>query len=96
MFGGQCHGAFTQSLLHLQQVLFSNGYIMEFMYTGNESLITQARNEIAYIFMRDNFDYLLFIDADHRFDPMGILRMIQEDVDIICGVCPRSYLTGKQ
>lgn len=96
MFGAQCYGAFTQSLLNLQKVLLSKGYIMEFMYTGNESLITQARNEIAYVFMRDNFDYLLFIDADHRFDPLGILRMIEEDVDIICGICPKKVFNWKR
>jgi hypothetical protein len=95
MFGGQCFGAFTQSLLHLQRILNDDGYIMDFMYTGNESLITQARNEIAHVFMRDNFDYLLFIDGDHRFDPNGILRMIEEDEAIICGVCPKKLVNWK-
>lgn len=89
MFGGQCHGAFTQSLLSLQQVLTANGHVMDFMYTGNESLITQARNEIAHAFMNGDFDYLLFIDGDHRFDPIGILKMMDEDVDIISGICPK-------
>lgn len=92
MYGGLCHGAFTYSLLELQKVLAQGGHIMEFMYIGNESLITQARNEVAHIFMRDNFDYLLFIDADHRFDPKGILRMVEEDEAIICGVCPKKIM----
>jgi hypothetical protein len=96
MYGGQCHGAFTYSLLQLQKVLANAGHFMEFAYIGNESLITQARNELAYIFMKEeSFDFLLFIDADHRFDPKGILRMIEENEGIICGVCPKKMMNWK-
>lgn len=95
MYGGQCHGPFTYSLLQLQKVLAANGHTMEFAYIGNESLITQARNELVHVFMNGSFDYLLFIDADHRFDTNGILRMVEEDESIICGVCPKKLINWK-
>lgn len=95
MYGGQCFGVFTHSLLNLQTLLIQSGHTMEFMYTTNESLITQARNEIAYTFMKNSFDYLLFIDGDHRFNPEGILRMIEEDESIICGIYPKKLINWK-
>lgn len=92
MYGGQCYGVFVESLLNLQKALFTNGYFMEFMYISNESLITRGRNEIVHTFMNSKFDYLLFIDGDHRFDAVAILRMIEEDEDIICGIAPRKNI----
>lgn len=92
MYGGQCYGVFTESLLNLQKVLFSNGHSMEFMYITNESLITRGRNEIVHTFMNSDCDYLLFIDGDHRFNPLGILKMIDEETDIICGIAPRKVI----
>jgi|694.fasta_scaffold37843_9 hypothetical protein len=92
MYGGQCYGVFVESLLNLQKVLFTNGHFMDFMYITNESLITRGRNEIVHTFMESDFDHLLFIDSDHRFDPMGILKMIEEEEDIICGIAPRKRI----
>lgn len=88
MYGGKCYGVFTESLLKLQHLLLSKGYHIAFEYIVNESLITRARNEIVHTFMSKDFDYLLFIDGDHRFDPLGVLKMIEEDVDFICGIAP--------
>lgn len=92
MYGGQCYGVFTECLLKLQLALISNGYSMDFVYIVNESLITRGRNEIVHAFMNNEFDYLLFIDGDHRFDVTGVLRMLEEDEDIICGIAPRKNI----
>jgi len=95
MYGGQCYGVFTDSLLKLQKLLLINGYDIEFKYIVNESLITRARNEIVHTFMNSNFDYLLFIDGDHRFNVLGVLKMIEEDVDLICGIAPNKLMNWK-
>jgi hypothetical protein len=52
----------------------------------NESLITRARNGMAYDFMQSDATHLMFIDADITFDPKDIVRMIDADKDIICGL----------
>lgn len=92
MYGGQCYGAFTESLLRLQWLLLANGHTPQVHFIVNESLITRARNEIVYTFMNSDFDYLLFIDGDHRFKALGVLKMIEEDEDIICGICPKKLI----
>jgi len=88
MYGGMCHGIFMKSVIQLFFTLLSNSHTVEFVDIANESLITRARNTLTELFLRSNFDYLLFIDADEGFDAAGILRMLNEDVDIIAAPVP--------
>jgi len=92
MYGGMCTAAYTESMLALQHVLLAHGYGFGFATVQNESLITRARNELVNQFLKTQYDYLLFIDADHRFDPFGIIKMIEEDVDIICAIPPKKTI----
>ena len=88
MYGGMCHGIFMKSVIQLFFTLRSNGHTVEFVDIANESLITRARNTLTELFLQSKFDYLLFIDADEGFDAGGVLRMINEDVDIIAAPVP--------
>jgi glycosyltransferase involved in cell wall biosynthesis len=88
MYGGMCHGSFMKSMLVVFNVLQANGHKVDFVDVSNESLIHRARNALTELFLRSNFDYLLFIDADEGFDAPGILRMINENVDIISAPVP--------
>lgn len=92
MYGGQCYSGFVESLLLLQNKLMVNGAEFHFINIVNESLITRARNHIANVFLSSNCDFLLFIDGDHRFDPDAIIRMIEEDDDILCGIAPKKSI----
>lgn len=89
MYGGMCQGVFLKSILSLYDVLRSNGHSVEMIDLYNESLITRARNTITELFLQiPDATHLLFIDADEAFDPIGILRMLQEDVGIIGAPVP--------
>lgn len=92
MYGGMCTALYTQSLLGLQHVLLSQGYRIGFGYVQNESLITRARNDLVYQFLKSDCDFLLFIDSDHRFDPLDIVTMIEQNVDIICAIPPKKVI----
>lgn len=89
MYGGQCFGFYTQSLLQLNNVLRDNEIqsMMSFMF--NESLITRARNALAHQFMKTDCTHLFFIDADIRFQAPDVLKMIEADKDVICGIYPK-------
>jgi hypothetical protein len=65
---------------------------MYYSYMMNESLITRARNGMAYDFMQSDATHLMFIDADITFDPKDIVRMIDADKDIICGLYPKKEI----
>lgn len=89
MYGGNCQGIFLKSILTTFELLKSKGHNVYFLDMYNESLITRARNTLTEEFLRRlNYTHLLFIDADQGFDPAGVLRMIEEDVDIIGAAVP--------
>lgn len=88
MYGGVCHGSYMKSMISLIDVLRSNGHRINFIDVSNESLINRARNTLTEMFLRTMYDYLLFIDADQGFEPYGVLRMINENLDVVAAPVP--------
>jgi hypothetical protein len=88
MYGAMCTGMYSRSVTDLVITLLQNGYEVRFQDLYNETIITKARNHLTEEFLRMNYDYLLFIDADQGFDPKGVLKMIEEDEDVFAGVVP--------
>ena len=50
------------------------------------SLIYDARDMIVGEALNDNYDYLLFVDADIEFEKDALLRLINRDKDIITAI----------
>jgi hypothetical protein len=96
MYGGQCTGLFTKSLIGLLDLLRTNGHEVVFLDLYNESLITRARNTLTEAFLRTDGTHLLFIDADEGFEPSGILKMIEENVEVIGAAVPMKGLNWKR
>jgi hypothetical protein len=93
MYGGMCVGGYTMGILNCTQVFMQNQIKMYYSYMQNESLITRARNGLAYDFLQTpDATHLMFIDADISFKPEDIVRMIQADKDIICGLYPKKEI----
>jgi len=92
MYGGVCCGTYTQSVLPLQPVLRQHGWDCVFSFMFNESLITRARNALTNIFMKSDCTHLMFIDSDIRFNPHDIVKMIEADKEIICGIYPKKEI----
>jgi len=92
MYGGMCTGFYTQSIITLQKVLNDNGIDVSFSFMFNESLIQRGRNALAQGFMKSQATHMMFIDADIRFNPQDVVKMIQADKDIICGIYPKKEI----
>lgn len=88
MYGGMCSGSYMKSMIQLLKTLADNNHTANFIDIANESLITRARNTLTEIFLRSMSDYLLFIDADQGFDSNGVLKMINEGVDLVGAAVP--------
>lgn len=59
----------------------------------NESLVTRARNNLmAKMMTNKDATHFMFIDADIRFEPDAILKMIACDKDVIGGLYPKKAL----
>lgn len=88
MYGGMCTGVYLKSILELIKQLANANHSASFIDIANESLITRARNTLTETFLRSNSDYLLFIDADEGFEAAGVVKMINENVDLIGAAVP--------
>jgi hypothetical protein len=59
----------------------------------NESLVTRARNNLmAKMMTNTQATHFMFIDADIRFEPDAILKMMACDKDVIGGLYPKKAL----
>jgi hypothetical protein len=92
MYGGMCTGMYASAIMQLVGVCGQNGMQMYYSFMMNESLITRARNSMAYDFLKSDATHLMFIDADINFNPNDIPRMVNANVDIICGLYPKKEI----
>jgi hypothetical protein len=88
MYGGNCKGAYMESVIDLTFALATRGDRITFSRVYNESLITRARNALAYEFLQTDADAMLFIDADLAFNPQAVVKMIDSGKDLIGGIYP--------
>ena len=93
MYGGQALGTYTSSLMQVPMAFAQNGMGMYYAHMMNESLIPRARNSLTYDFLDTKAaTHMMWIDADIGFNPHDIVSMIQEDVDIVCGLYPKKEI----
>ena len=88
MYGGNCKGIYVDSIMALTFELAKQGHQVSFSKIYNESLITRARNNLVYEFLKSPADVLLFVDADEGFNPHDVIKMLDADKDIIGGIYP--------
>jgi hypothetical protein len=96
MYGGMCTGLYASAIMQTVGVCGQSGIQMYYSFMMNESLITRARNSMAYDFLESEATHLMFIDADIGFNPNDIPRMIAADKDIICGLYPKKEINWVQ
>lgn len=87
-YGGMMCTEYTQSLLGLKEACVKNNLELTCMFLGNESLIQRGRNTIANEFLKTNSSHLMFIDADQKFVPNDIAKLIKAGKGIIGGAVP--------
>ena len=92
MYGGLCYGTYMESILSLQSHLIAKDIDAYFSFLYNESLITRGRNTLVNDFLKSDCTHMIFIDADIHFNPEHLFKMIDSDVDIICGLYPKKEI----
>lgn len=88
MFGGMCYGQYMLSMTELTVESIRREIPFQSQILVNESLITRARNNLAHDFLKSTATHLLFIDADIEFNPNHVFSMLEQDLDVLCGVYP--------
>jgi len=92
MYGGQCFGYYTQSVLQLNNHFRDNNITSMFSFMFNESLITRARNALVNAFLKTDATHLFFIDSDIGFNPADVIKMVQADKEVIGGIYPKKEI----
>jgi hypothetical protein len=92
MYGGQCFGSYTKSILDLSRVCQAYGIQVQFSFIFNESLITRARNYLVDEFIRSAHTHMMFIDSDIDFNPMDVIYLLAMDKPIAGGPYPKKCL----
>lgn len=92
MYGGQCFGSYTKSLLDLSRICQQYGIAAQFSFIFNESLITRARNYLVDEFLRTNHTHMMFIDSDIDFNPMDVLALLTMNKPIVGGPYPKKCI----
>lgn len=92
MYGGLCYGTYLESMLSLQANLIVKDMDAYFSFLYNESLITRGRNTMVNDFLKSDCTHMVFVDADIHFKPEHLFKMIDADVEIICGLYPKKEI----
>ena len=101
MYGGQCYGMYTKSLLDTANLFSENGIMHQVYYLFNESLVTRARNYCVNAFLKSECTHLMFIDSDVSWKAMDLLYMLhlmatREDIRIFCGLYPKKCIAWEK
>lgn len=101
MYGGQCYGGYTQSMINLAIACVNYGISMQVYNIFNESLITRARAYCAQAFLDSDCTHLIFIDSDITFDADAVLTLLalqsdESEYDVIAGPYPKKCISWEK
>ena len=101
MYGGQCHGLYTKSLMDTTAVFMNHGIQSQIYYLFNESLVTRARNYCVANFLKSDATHLMFIDSDIAWKAMDLMYMThlmatREDIRLFCGLYPKKTIAWEK
>lgn len=92
-YGGQVTEAFFTSFLKLQMLCHQLGIQYSLQTIVNDSLVTRARNTlVAYFLGNPHATHLMFIDADIRFEPESVLKLVTHEKDVVGGAYPKKSI----
>ena len=92
-YGGMMSEPTVTSLLRFILLAQQAGLNWSLDTMVNESLITRGRNNLmAKMMTNQTATHFMFIDADIRFEPDAILKMLACDKEVIAGLYPKKAL----
>jgi hypothetical protein len=98
LIGTPCPGStvtsnFAHSLLETQRAFDKRGLLLELMLLPGETLMARGRNALVGVLLdRPDVSHLFFIDADTGWRAEQVLRMLDLDRDLVCGLRPATSL----
>lgn len=95
--GGTVTSIFAHALLETQRAFDKRGILLELMLLPGDQSVARGRNALIGVLLhRPDLTHLLFIDADTGWWPEQVLRMVDFDHDVVCGLRPAASLDWEQ
>lgn len=91
-YGGQVSTDYVGSLLNTLRYCHEERHEVGVYFVKNESLICRARNNCASYMLREEYDKMLFIDADESWSPDDIDLLLKSERTLIGGTYSKKTL----
>lgn len=96
-YGGLCLQAYAESVMKLQKLCAQYGVQLMLDTTENESLVHRARNiSVGRFMQKTEATHFFFVDADIRFEPESVLRLLASGHEVSCAVYPKKVIMWDQ
>lgn len=87
-YGAAVKMQYTMCLLNTCFLLASKGIPFDVKFLAG-SLVTKERNILTGQFIASDATHMLCIDADIKWDPHDVLKLISHGKDMVCGMYPK-------
>jgi hypothetical protein len=94
-YGGQITEVCFSSYLQWTIMAMQNGLDFQIDTLSNESNVNRARNSCAAKFLSGDCTHLMFVDADIRFNPADVVKLVSHNLNIVGGIYPQKVLPPK-
>jgi hypothetical protein len=87
-YTGQVDHGFTLALLHSVVFLLQHGIACQWLVVPGHPYLPPARNKLVWDFLHGSCEEIVFIDADIRWKPRDLLRLLSWDAAVVGGAYP--------
>ena len=94
-YGGQMTEVCFNRYLQWSIIATKNNIDFQIDTLSNESNVNRARNTCASKFLSGDATHLMFVDADIKFNPTDVVKLLTHDKDIVGGIYPQKTLPPK-
>lgn len=96
-YDAKVYTGFFESMLKTIIILKHHNIEADLMFLPGDSLIPRARNNLVAKFLSfKKFSHLMFIDSDIIWHPNAILRLLQNDKDLVGAAYPKKKILWKR
>ena len=95
-FTGMVHSDYMMSTIDFLSVCRQKGIKIGLRSIWFESLISRGRNAAVAFMLNKDYTHLLFVDTDIQFNAFDVLKLVDEDDDVVVGVYPKKYFNGQK
>ena len=76
---------YANSLVNTIRMSYEKEVTIVPIYMAYDSLVQRARNDIVKLAIEEDFDDLIFIDADQEWDPSWVFKLLDYSADVVAG-----------